>query len=110
MKAYLKSYRQSPRKVRLVADVVRGKQVADALVQLDVLAKRAAHPIKKLINSAIANAKHNDKAELDKLFVKEMRVDQGVTLKRYRPRARGAAGRINKRTSNITLVLGEKDK
>ncbi len=108
MKASLKNYRQSPRKVRLVADLIRGKKVSKALLELNYLPKRATEVIKKLINSAIANAEKNFKVSSDDLVIKEITVDQGVTLKRYRPRARGVAKRINKRTSNIALTLGVK--
>lgn len=107
MKAFLKNYRQSPRKVRLVADLVRGKKVDDAITNLDFLAKRASLPIKKLILSAIANAK-NQGAGVENLYVKEISVDKGITMKRIRPAAMGSAHRINKRTSQVTLVLGEK--
>jgi len=108
MKASLKNYRQSPRKVRLVADLVRGKSLDQALVELKFLPKRASEVMTKLLSSAKANAKNNFKVEANDLVVKEISVDQGVTLKRYRPRARGVAKRINKRTSNITLSLGVK--
>ena len=108
MKASLKNYRQSPRKVRLVADLVRGKKVSQALLELNYLPKRATEVITKLISSATANAENNFKVASDDLIIKEISVDQGVTLKRYRPRARGVAKRINKRTSNIALTLGVK--
>lgn len=108
MKASLKNYRQSPRKVRLVADLVRGKKVSQALMELEYLPKRATDVMTKLIASATANAENNFKVAANELFVKEISVDQGVTLKRYRPRARGVAKRINKRTSNIALTLGVK--
>lgn len=108
MKASLKNYRQSPRKVRLVADLVRGKKVSQALLELNYLPKRATEVITKLISSATANAENNFKVAPDDLIIKEISVDQGVTLKRYRPRARGVAKRINKRTSNIALTLGVK--
>ncbi len=109
MKASLKNYRQSPRKVRLVADLVRGKDVSRALVELKFLPKRASEVITKLIKSAKANAENNFKVSPEKLFIKEIRVDKGITLKRYRPRARGVAKRINKRTANIALTLGVKE-
>jgi len=108
MKAYLYNYRQSPRKARLVADTIRGKRVPEALVSLEFLTKRASSVFAKLINSAVANAVHNNKVSQDKLFIKELQVNKGITMKRVRPRSRGMANRINKRTSNITLVLGEK--
>lgn len=108
MKAELKNYRQSPRKVRLVADVVRGKSVANALVELQFLGKRAALPFAKLIASAVANASHNNKADVSKLVVKNVSVTKGPTLKRARPVSRGSMHRINKRTSILTVELGTK--
>lgn len=109
MKSSLKNYRQSPRKVRLVADLIRGKKVHQALLELKFLPKRAAKQMEKLVSSAATNAENNFKVSKEDLVVKEISVDQGVTLKRYRPRARGVAKRINKRTSNITLSLGVKE-
>lgn len=115
MKAELKNYRQSPRKVRLVADLIKGQTVPAALEQLDFLAKRAAGPISKLLKSAVANAKEGDKDQKDKknskkdvLVVGNIRVDQGATLRRSRPRARGSAYRINKRTSHVQVTLERK--
>ncbi len=110
MKATLKQYRQSPRKVRLVADLIRGKTVDRALTALEFASKRASSPLKKLINTAIAGAKHNFNIEKDDLFVKEITVDQGPTLHRWRPRARGRATPINKRTSHVSVVLAEQQK
>jgi len=107
MKAYLKNYRQSPRKVRLVAGLMRRKNVTEAITELDFLAKRAGDPLKKLLLSAVASAKERG-AEMDNLYIKELRVDKGVTLKRMMPAAMGSAHRINKRTSHITLLLEEK--
>jgi len=106
MKAFLKNYRQSPRKVRLVAGLVRGKNVEQAITQLDFLAKRSGLPIRKLLLSAVANAKQAG-IEKENLFIKELRVDKGIVMKRMMPAAMGSAHRINKRTSHITLVLGE---
>jgi len=108
MKAELKNYRQSPRKVRLVADAIRGKKVATALTALDFLGKRAAQPFAKLINSAVANAAHNNKANTEALVVKSVSVTKGPTLKRIRPRSRGMANRINKRTSILKVELAVK--
>lgn len=107
MKAFLKNYRQSPRKVRLLADLVRGKSVADALTTLQFVDKRAAEPFAKVIKSAVANAKDQDK-NTDTLFVKTVAVNKGIVLKRFMPRARGSASRINKRNSHISVELGEK--
>ncbi len=108
IKAELKNYRQSPRKVRLVADLVRGKDVNRAVSELAFLNKKASLQIKKLIESAIANAKHNFNIEKDNLFIKEIRVDEGPTLKRFRAGARGTAYRVNKRTSRVFVGLDEK--
>jgi large subunit ribosomal protein L22 len=107
MKAFLKNYRQSPRKVRLVADVVRGKKVNEALATLKFVDKRASGPFAKVLESALANAVSAGKSP-DRLFVKKVSVDKGVTIKRFMPRARGSASRINKRNSHITVELGEK--
>lgn len=107
MKAVLKNYRQSPRKVRLIADLVRGKKVADALHTIQFVDKRASGPFAKVIQSAQANAVQKG-ADADKLFIKKVTVDQAATLKRFRPRARGSASRINKRSSHIAVELGVK--
>jgi large subunit ribosomal protein L22 len=102
--AKLFNYRQSPRKVRVVANLVRGKKVPEAVNELHFLAKRAGSPIEKLIGSAVANAK-NLSIPTEELFVKEIRVDKGVVMKRSMPRARGRAFPINKRTSHVVIVL-----
>lgn len=107
MKAFLKNYRQAPRKVRLVAGLVQGKSVAQAIVELDFLAKRAGLPIKKLLLSAVSNAKQMG-VEMENLFVKELRVDKGITMKRMMPAAMGTGHRINKRTSHLNILLAEK--
>jgi large subunit ribosomal protein L22 len=107
MKAFLKNYRQAPRKVRLVAGLVKGKNVAQAIAELDFLAKRAGFPIKKLLLSAVANAKQMG-IDADKLFIKELRVDKGLVMKRMMPRAMGTGHRINKRTSHVHILLAEK--
>lgn len=106
MKAYLKNYRQAPRKVRLVADLIRGKSVADAHNALEFLPKRAATMFQKLLASAVANADHNFKVGKENLRVMAVSVTKGPTLKRIRPVSRGRAHRINKRTSIVTLSLG----
>jgi len=108
MKAFLNNYRQSPRKVRLVAGLIRGKSAELALVELDFLPKRASLPIQKLLLSAISNAKALG-IEKENLFIKEIQVDKGVTLKRMMPAAMGSGHRINKRTCHVALFLGEKD-
>ena len=110
MKSYLKNYRQSPRKVRLVADIVRGKKVDVALRDLMFATKRASDPLTKLLKSAISNAKQNFNVSEDNLFVKSIQVDKGIVLKRIMPRARGTAARINKRSSHVSIILEEKKK
>lgn len=106
MKAKLSNYRQSPRKVRLVTDLVKGKKITDALVQLSFVPKRASLPVEKLLRSAVANAKVKGIAE-ENLSIENIEVNEGATLKRMRPRARGSAFRINKRTSHVTVTLKE---
>jgi len=108
MKAQLKNYRQAPRKVRLVAELIKGKRVTQALEQLMFLPKRAAAPIATLLKSAIANAKNTTGAQESSLFVKSIRVDAGVVLKRMMPRARGSGAQILKRSSMVTLDLEQK--
>ena len=103
--ARLNDYRQSPRKVRLVANLVKGKKIEDVKNTLAFLVKRASKPLADLIDSAVANAAHNFNISADKLYVKEFRVDEGVVLKRRMPRARGMAYPINKRTSHIFIQL-----
>jgi len=107
MKAVLKNYRQSPRKVRLIADLVRGKKVKSALAQLQFVEKRAASPFAKVINSAAANAKAQG-IDVDGLIITKVSVDKGEIFKRFMPRARGSASRINKRNSHILVELGTK--
>lgn len=107
MKSSLTNYRQPPRKVRLVANLIKGKTVKNALAELELLPKRASLPIKKLILSAVANTKNNSKADENNLIVKDLRVDKGVVMKRMMPRARGTGFQILKRTSHILVVLGE---
>src|SRR3989344_3915951 len=107
MKAFLKNYRQAPRKVRLVAGLIKGKKVEEAIGLLDFLAKRAGFPVKKLLLSAVANAVQMG-IEKENLFIKELKVDKGIVMKRMMPAAMGTGHRINKRTSHVTLVLAEK--
>ena len=107
MKAFLKNYRQSPRKVRLVTDLIKSKRVADAIVILDNLPKRASLPIKKLLVSAISNAKNGGMNE-ENLFIESVTVNKGIVLKRSMPRAHGSASRINKRTSHVLFNITEK--
>ncbi|MCR4306512.1 MAG: 50S ribosomal protein L22, partial [Candidatus Yonathbacteria bacterium] len=103
--AILKNYRQSPRKVRLVADFLRGKNVSIALQEVNFITKRASHPIKKLIESAAANAKENFGIEKEDLVIKEIQVNKGFTLKRSLPRAFGRASAIHKHSSHVSIIL-----
>jgi len=98
----------APRKVRLVADLIRGKDVKEAKEILSFCKRRAAKPLLKLLNSAIANAKHNFNLKEENLFVSKIMVDEGPRLKRIFPRARGRADTIQKKMSHITIVLEEK--
>ncbi|MBA3952469.1 MAG: 50S ribosomal protein L22 [Rubrobacter sp.] len=106
MKAVAKFVRIAPRKARLVADEVRGKSVPEAVTILQFTNKRAAGIVGDVIKSAAANAEHNDDADIDALFVRDVRVDEGPTIKRFRARAMGRATMIRKRTSHISVVLG----
>ncbi len=107
VKASLKHLRTSPRKTRLVVDLIRGLEVDQALNQLRFINKRAADPISKLLSSAISNAENNFELEKANLFVKEIRVDEASTIKRWMPRAHGRATPLRKRGSHILITLGE---
>ncbi|MBI2474439.1 MAG: 50S ribosomal protein L22 [Candidatus Taylorbacteria bacterium] len=106
MKASLNNYRQSPRKVRLVANLIKGKKVSDALIILKHTPKEATIALEKLLRSAISNAKNQGKDEKG-LIVSRLNVDGGVVMKRMMPRARGSAYRIKKRTSQVLLELSD---
>ena len=105
-KAILRTARISPQKARLVADQVRGLAVGRALQLLQFSTKKAAQMIRKVVESAIANAENNQGADVDELRVKTIMVDEGPTLKRFMARAKGRGTRILKRTSHITVVVG----
>ncbi len=107
VRAQAKYVRQQPNKVRRVLDLVRGLPVEEARHVLDFTQRRAAQPIRKVLNSAVANAEHNHALDADELMVAEAYADEGPTLKRWQPRARGRATRIRKRTSHITIVVAE---
>ncbi len=107
-KAILRFCRVAPRKARIVADMVRGRNVEEAISLLAFTPKRSAQIISKVLHSAIANAEDTSEVDVDRLFIKAITVDQGPTLKRYRPRAQGRAYRINKKTSHIVLVVAER--
>jgi len=108
-RAIAKTVRITPRKARLVIDLIRGKRVGEAYAILKNTDKKAADVIEKVLKSAIANADHNLNLDVDELFVKEAFVNEGTTLKRFRARARGSASRIHKRTSHITVVVAEEN-
>ncbi|MBT8462173.1 MAG: 50S ribosomal protein L22 [Gemmatimonadetes bacterium] len=105
--AQAKYIRQSPFKVRRVLDLVRGLPVQEARHVLDLTERRATDYVRKVLDSAVANAEHNLALDADELFVSEAYADEGPTLKRWRPRARGRATKINKRTSHITVVVSD---
>ncbi|MEE4109274.1 MAG: 50S ribosomal protein L22 [Halieaceae bacterium] len=105
--ARLKGARISAQKARLVADQVRGKPVEEALATLDFSNKKAAHLVRKVLNSAIANAENNEGADVDELKVSSVFVDEGMTMKRIQPRAKGRADRIFKRTCHITVKVAD---
>ncbi len=106
--AKLRNVRLSPRKARLVVDMVRGKDIQDALNLLRFSPQKSAPIVSKLLKSAVANAEQLGASDVDKLFVKSIMVDQGPVLKRFMPRAQGRASRIRKPTSHITVVLNVK--
>lgn len=107
VKAKLRYLKIAPRKVRLVADQMRGESVAKSKGFLTFTIKKATEPLLKLLNSAVANAKNNFNLEESNLYISEIRVDEGPKMKRWMPRARGLASKIEKKTSHITLTLSE---
>lgn len=106
-KATARTVRISPRKTRLVLDMIRGKQVAEAIAILKFTPNKAATIVEGVLNSAIANAENNFGLEKANLIVSECFANEGPTMKRFRPRAKGSASPINKRTANITVVVAE---
>lgn len=109
VQAKLKYLRISPRKVRLVADLMRGRSVDEAEKVLKFTMKRSADPLLKLLNSAIANAENNFGMKRDGLYIAEIKVDGGPILKRFMPRARGSVSSIHKKTSHISIMLKDKE-
>jgi large subunit ribosomal protein L22 len=105
-KASLRGVRLSVDKGRLVADLVRGKKVDQAIQILNFTPKKAAHIVKKVVESAVANAEHNDGADIDELKIKSIYVEQGTTLKRFAARAKGRGNRISKPTCHIYVTVG----
>ena len=108
-KAQAKYIRISPTKVRQVTDLIKGKDVREVLAILQYTPKRASQAIAKVVKSAVANAEHNYDMDSEALYVSRAFVDQGPTLKRYKPRAMGRADMIRKRTSHITVIVSEKE-
>ncbi|NLL47404.1 MAG: 50S ribosomal protein L22 [Firmicutes bacterium] len=108
-RAIARHIRISPRKARQVIDLIRGKDVEEALAILQLTPKGGSPIVEKVVRSAVANAENNYDMDVDSLYVAECYVDQGPTMKRIRPRARGMANRIRKRTSHITVILREKE-
>lgn len=109
VKAQARYVRIAPRKVRVVMDLIRGKNTGEALSILRFTPKRASGIINKVLRSALANAEHNYELDKDELYVSRAYVDEGPTLKRFRPRAFGRAARIRKRTSHVTIILKERE-
>ncbi len=109
VRAQAKHIRQSPYKVRRVLDLVRGLPVDEARVVLEFTNRKAADTVIKVLDSAVANAEHNFALDAEELFVAEAYADEGPTLKRWRPRARGRATKIRKRTSHITIIVADEE-
>ena len=109
VKAVTRFVRVAPRKARIVVDLVRGKSVTEAREILAFTNRAVAETVEKTLNSAVANAEHNNPLRADSLVVKRAFVDEGPTLKRIRPRAKGSASRIRKRTSHITIVVAPRE-
>ena len=107
-KAIARHVRISSRKAKLVADLIRGKKVEEALAILKLTPKGASPIIEKVVNSAVANAENNHELDKEKLYIAEVYANQGPTMKRFRPRAQGRASKILKRTSHIGVVVREK--
>lgn len=107
VRAHARYIRQSPYKVRQVLDLIRGLPVEEAEQVLAFTPRAASEPVRKVLRSAVANAEHNHALDADELVVAEAFADEGPTLRRFRPRARGRATRIRKRTSHITVVVAE---
>ena len=108
IRAKARFIRISPQKIRLIMGQVRGKKVEEALNLLSFAPQRGARILKKLLDSAVANAQQNADMAVDSLYISKVYADEGPTLKRWRPRAQGRATRIRKRTSHLTVILGEK--
>ena len=107
--AFMRNIHISPYKLNLVAGLIRGKNVGDALAELEFSRRRVAGTVRKVVQSAIANAENNHQLDVDRLVVAEARVGRAFVLKRFRARARGRAGRITKPYSNLTVVVRERE-
>ena len=107
--AFSKSIRVSPQKLNVVAGLIRGKDASKALADLEFSSKRVASDVKRVLESAIANAENNHQLDVDRLFVSEATVGRAFALKRFRPRARGRTGSITKPFSNLTVVVRERE-
>ena len=107
-KAFARSIRSSAQKLNLVAQSIRGLEVSEALTQLKYSKRRIAQDVKKVLQSAIANAENNHSLDIDRLLVEEAYVGKAIVMKRFRPRARGRGGRILKPISNLTIIVSEK--
>ena len=107
-RAVTRHIRISPRKARLVIDMIRGKSVGDALKILDFTPRKAARLVTKTLKAVVANAESTQNVDVDHLYVKTVNVDEGVTIKRFLPRAHGRATPIRKRTAHLTIVVDEK--
>lgn len=108
-RAEAKTVRISARKVRLVIDLVRGKNIGDAFSILHLTPNGASAAIEKVVKSAVANAEHNYQMDVEKLYIKEIYANEGITMKRYLPKAKGSASTLLKRTSNIVVVVAERN-
>jgi large subunit ribosomal protein L22 len=106
-RAVARNVRVSPRKARLVVDLIRGKKIAEAEAILRFVPGTTSEPVGKVLKSAVANAEHNREMNPDDMYVARVFVDQGPTMKRIKPRAQGRADRIRKRTSHITVIVGD---
>jgi len=109
-KARLRYLRIAPRKVKAVADIIRGRRVEEALAILDYTRRSAAEPLARMLRGALANAAEAENIDVDSLKIKEIHVDQGPTIKRFRPRAMGRATMVQKKTSHVSLLLEEEHK
>ncbi len=108
-RAFLRTLRVSPQKLNLVAEMIRGKPAESALAELTFSKRRIARDVKKVLQSAIANAENNHQLDVDRLYVAEAFVGKSFVIKRFRPRARGRVGRIHKPFSNLTVVVRERE-